>query len=86
MPININETTTYQCVIDNIVSNYFDTIKINIDNLQSIVRVCVYNVVPPVQKYNTVEYVDWLFLGTDKERRDYIVYFNKKFIFCFLFD
>jgi hypothetical protein len=74
----VNEITTYQEVIDNIIINYFEAIKINIDNLKVRIRVCVYNVVPPVEKYNTAEYVEWPFLGSDEERKKYVLYFNKK--------
>ena len=41
-------------------------------------NVCVYNVVPPIQKSNTPENRDYPFLGTDEERKQYVLYFNKK--------
>jgi hypothetical protein len=40
--------------------------------------VCVYNVVPPVQKYNSCEDPIFPFLGTDEERKQYVLYFNEK--------
>ena len=39
---------------------------------------CVYNVVPPVQKHNTHENLEYPYLGTDEERKKYVLYFNKK--------
>lgn len=76
---HINETTTYKDIINNIVDNYFEAIKLHIRNLQvKLKNVCVYNVVPPVQKYNTYEQIAAPFLGNDEERKNYVLYFNKK--------
>jgi len=75
----ITETTTYQDIINNIVDNYFDAIQLNISILQiKLTNVCVYNVVPPIQKYNTPENPDYPYLGTDEERKQYVLYFNQK--------
>lgn len=38
----------------------------------------MYNVVPPIQKYNTIEYPEYPYLGTDLERKQYVLYFNEK--------
>ena len=52
----INETTTYEDIINNIVDNYFEAIKLMVNALQlKLENVCVYNVVPPGQKHNTYE-------------------------------
>jgi len=76
---HISETITYQDIIDNIVTNYFEAIKINIDVSKiKLKNICVYNVVPPIQKYNTDENPSYPYLGSDEERRDYTLYFNKK--------
>jgi hypothetical protein len=75
----VNETTTYKQVIDPIIENYFRAIEENIQrsNLQ-FKHVCVYNVVPTIQKYNTVEDSRYPYLGTDEERRDIVLYFNQQ--------
>jgi hypothetical protein len=76
---HINETTTYQAIINDIVENYFEAIKLNITNSQvKLKNVCVYNVVPPIQQYNTCENPYFPYLGTDEERKTYVLYFNKK--------
>lgn len=73
---HITDTITYQEIITNIVDNYFEAIAsatpINLKNI------CVYNVVPPIQKYNTCESPEYPYLGTDEERKQYVLFFNKK--------
>ena len=77
---HVSDTKTYQEIIDDIVYNYFESIKMNIINSQiTFKNVCVYNVVPPIQKHNTSENPEFPFDGTDEERRDYVLYFNKKY-------
>ena len=76
---HITETTTYQDIINNIVDNYFEAIEFNISISQiKLKNVCVYNVVPPIQKYNTLENPEYPYLGTDEERKQYTLYFNEK--------
>jgi len=76
---HITESKTYQDIIDSIVSNYFDAIELNVSISQiKLKNVCVYNVVPPIQKYNTEENQAYPYLGTDEERRQYVLYFNEK--------
>jgi hypothetical protein len=76
---HITHTITYQDIINNIVDNYFEAIKLNVTISQiKLKNVCVYNVVPPIQKYNTYENSDYPYLGTDEERKQYVLYFNKK--------
>jgi len=75
----ITKTITYQYIIDSIVENYFKAIELNISVLESKLKnICVYNVVPPIQKYNTIENPEYPYLGTDQERKNYVLYFNKK--------
>ena len=75
----IKDTISYKVIIDNIVSKYFETIKINIDTSQiKFKNVCVYNVVPPVEKHNTAENSEYPYLGSDTDRKEYVLYFNKK--------
>ena len=76
---HITDTTTYQDVIDNIVANYFEAIELNVSiSKLNLKNVCVYNVVPPIEKYNTRENPEYPYLGTDEERKTYSLYFNKK--------
>jgi len=76
---HITETRTYQDIIDNIIDNYFKAIELNISISQIKLKyVCVYNIVPPVQKINTWENLEVPYLGTDEERKQYVLYFNKK--------
>lgn len=76
---HITDINTYQNIIDNIVNNYFDAIELNALTSQiKFKNICVYNVVPPIQKYNTRENPEYPYLGTDEERKQYVLYFNKK--------
>jgi len=76
---HVTDTTSYQHIIDNIVDSYFEAIEVNVTVSQIKLRnVCVYNVVPPVQKYNTLESPEYPYLGTDEERKRYVLYFNEK--------
>lgn len=75
---HITKENTYSMIINNIVNNYIDAIKLNVNlcnvNLKNI---CIYNVVPPVQKFNTYENREYPFLGNDEERKTYVLYFNE---------
>jgi len=76
---HITETKTYQNIIDNIINNYFEAIDLNLLILEiKLKNVCIYNVIPPVQKYNTCEDNNYPYLGTDEERKQYSLYFNTK--------
>ena len=76
---HITETTRYQDIINNIVDNYFDAIELNVSISQiKLKNICVYNVVPPIQKYNTAENPEYPYLGSDEERKQYALYFNEK--------
>jgi len=69
----------YTNIIDNIVNDYFEAIELNISVSQiKLKNVCVYNVVPPIQKCNTIENSLYPYLGTDEERKNYVLYFNEK--------
>jgi hypothetical protein len=75
----ITNSISYQDIINNIIDNYFKAIKLNISiSSLKLKNICVYNVVPPIQKYNTSENPDYPYLGTDEERQIYTLYFNKK--------
>uniref|UniRef100_A0A6C0D2T2 SGNH domain-containing protein n=1 Tax=viral metagenome TaxID=1070528 RepID=A0A6C0D2T2_9ZZZZ len=76
---HITYATTYQDIINNIVSSYFDAIELNIFTSQiKLKNVCVYNVVPPIQRCNVWENPEYPYLGTDEERKKYVLYFNEK--------
>ncbi len=75
---HINNITTYQTIINNIIDNYFDAIELNIITSQiKLKNICIYNVVPPIQKYNTSENPEFPYLGSDDERKSYVLYFNE---------
>lgn len=75
----ITDMVKYETIIDNIIYNYFEAIKLNltIANIK-LKNICIFNIVPPVQKDTVVENSDYPFLGTDEERKTYVLYFNKK--------
>jgi len=76
---HITETTRYQDIINNIVDNYFEAIELNVFTSQiKLKNICVYNVVPPIQKFNTAENPEYPYLGTDEQRKQYALYFNEK--------
>ena len=79
---HITDTVTYTYIIDNIIDAYFKAIDLNVAAVAAtgvkLKNVCVYNVVPPIQKYNTCENAEYPFLGTDDERKQYVLYFNEK--------
>ena len=74
-----NDVMKYQDVIDNIVNNYFDAIQLNVITSQvKFKNVCVYNVVPTIQKENKYHDPGYPHLGSDEERKAYVLYFNQK--------
>lgn len=77
---HISDTLTYKDIINNIVQHYFEAIKLNIDVSKiKLKNVCVYNVVPPIDKDN-FKYHNHLYphLGNNDERKMYTIYFNQK--------
>lgn len=78
---HITQEKSYQNIIDGIIDKYFDAIKLNIKkcNRYNInIKICVYNVVPPSRKNTVPNNSQYPFLGTDEERKSYVLYFNKK--------
>ena len=76
---HINELNTYENIIDEIINNYFEAIKLNIHTSKfKLKNICIYNIVPPIQKFNTWENPEYPYLGSDEERKNYVLYFNKK--------
>ena len=75
---HITQAMSYNIIINEIVDNYVKAIKINILNSKlKLKHICIYNVVPPVQKYNTYENKEYPYLGSDEDRKQYVLYFNK---------
>ena len=76
---HITDVLTYETIIDNIIYNYFEAINLNLTNANiKLKNICIFNIVPPVQKDNAFGNPDYPFLGTDEERKTYVLYFNKK--------
>lgn len=74
---HISENNTFEKIIDDIIDNYFISIKKNIEQFMKL-YVYIYNVVPPVQKHTTNDNSSFPFLGSDEQRKKYTLYFNKK--------
>jgi hypothetical protein len=75
----ITDVLKYETIIDNIIYNYFEAININLINANiKLNNICIFNIVPSVQKDTVLEVPDYPFLGTDEERNTYVLYFNKK--------
>lgn len=74
---HITEVNDYKSIIDSIVDNYFIKIKKAVEVFDNL-KTAIYNVVPPVQRYNTHENPLAPYVGTDEERKSYVLYFNKK--------
>ena len=73
----ITKNQDYKKIIDSIIHSYFTNIKIAVDNFSDL-KTIIYNIVPPIQKYNCVENPEQPFLGTDEERKQHVLYFNEK--------
>lgn len=74
---HITEDRNYKEVIDDIVNKYFIKVKDAVDMFENLQTV-IYNVVPPVKKEDVYQYPDHPHLGTDEERKGYVLYFNEK--------
>jgi hypothetical protein len=74
---HITEDTDYKQIIDIIVNNYFKQIQTAVNTFNNINTV-IYNVVPPTERHNTAENPLYPYLGTDDERKSYVLYFNEK--------
>ena len=73
---HITDVKSYKMIIDEIVNNYIHAIEINLENCK-VKNICIYNVVPSTQKCNTSENPEYPYLGSDEERKSYVLYFNK---------
>tara|TARA_B100000902_G_C27171754_1_gene844189 strand:+ start:131 stop:811 length:681 start_codon:yes stop_codon:yes gene_type:complete len=76
---HITTDNTYQMIIDEIISDYIEAIQLNVKVFNNKLKnVCIYNVPPTIRK--KIEHSPdnpFPLLGTDEERKQYILYFNK---------
>lgn len=72
---HVSEKKTYKDVIDEVVINYFDSIN---KNLYNNIKICVYNVVPPIRYRKEASNHPFPYLGSDEERKLYFNYMNSK--------
>ena len=74
---HVNPQRPYTIIIDEIVDKYMNAINMNVQScIVKLKAVCVFNVVPPVQRKNTPENREYPYLGSDEERKKYVLYFN----------
>lgn len=75
---HITNSRSYKDIINEIVENYIEAININLKNINLKLKyICIYNIIPPVQRYNTEENKYYPFVGSDEERKKYVLYFNE---------
>lgn len=75
----VNENIKYTDLINEIVNNYMDAIKENLEVCNvKLKNVCVYNVVPPVKKEDITIHLNenYPHLGSNEDRKKYTLYFN----------
>lgn len=76
---HITEENTYQKIIDDMVLEYLETVKLNIEKTNKNPRVYIYNIVPPSKEADvSFAQPEFPFVGTDEERKSYTLYFNEK--------
>ena len=75
---HITNDKSYKMIIDEIVHNYIDAVKDNVDNCR-VKNICIYNIPPTPQKHEISgqDKAKFPLLGTDEERKLYGIYFNK---------
>jgi len=73
----VSENSEYAQIIETIVHNYFIQIKAAVDHFCNL-KTVIYNVVPPIQKHNTYENPNYPYLGTDDQRKQYVLHFNER--------
>jgi hypothetical protein len=75
---HITEEITYQDIIDELVTNYFEAIELNITTSGlKLKNICVFNVVPPNQ--GGTKNHDWVgYSKPDEKRKSFVEYFNQQ--------
>jgi hypothetical protein len=74
---HISEDNSHENIINEIVINYLEAIKINVAATNLDLKVYIFNVVPPVNAIDVGQNISFPHLGTDEERKKYTLYFNK---------
>ena len=75
----ITPILSYKHIIEEIVNTYIKSIVTCVKLLDKKLKyICVFNVLPPVNKKDVCENPAFPFLGDDEERKQYVLYFNKK--------
>jgi hypothetical protein len=67
---------SYEEIINNIINNYFISIKNATSKFKNL-HVCIYNVVPPLFT-NSTGNPEYPHIGSNNERKEYTLYFNKQ--------
>ena len=75
---HITPDNTFQMIIEEIINDYIEAIQLNVKVFNNKLKnICIYNVVPTIQKHNTNENTEYPHLGSDEERKQYVLYFNE---------
>jgi hypothetical protein len=74
---HVNNEHSYIEIINDIVDNYFNAIKQNVEQYNNI-KTCVYNVIPPTRGFAVDSDHPYPFLGSDEDRKMYYKYMNEK--------
>ena len=74
---HVTTEKSYREIIENLVQEYIKAIEISVNTSGlTFKNVCIFNVVPPVQRHNTGENPEYPYLGSDEDRKGYVLYFN----------
>jgi hypothetical protein len=75
---HISKEKSYKDIINEIVKEYIQGILKCMKMLNKTIQVSIFNVVPPVRREDALENNEFPFLGSDEERKSYVLYFNEK--------
>ena len=74
---HVTTEKSYREIIEELVQEYIKAIEITVHTSGlKFKNVCIFNVVPPVQRHNTGENPEYPYLGSDEDRKEYVLYFN----------
>jgi hypothetical protein len=74
---HITNKNNYKMIIQSIISNYLAAIKLNLKICSTKIKnVCIYNVIPPIRYREEPPNHPFPYLGSDEERKQYVLYFN----------
>jgi hypothetical protein len=71
---HVTQSLLYNTIIDNIVNNYFVSIKNATSKFKNL-HVCIYNILPPLFT-NSIGNPEYPHLGSNNQRKEYTLYFN----------